>query len=106
MRYENGRTICGNKVIVEWAKGTPRRVFTCCYLTGNAISSEKNQSVVLSSFAMNVEGFKGPEAVTVLRENFFCILSITIFVKLGTVLLKPWLVSVVFSRFVLVINDI
>lgn len=26
LRYENGRTICGSKVIVEWAKGTPRKV--------------------------------------------------------------------------------
>jgi len=24
LRYENGRTVCGANIIVEWAKGTPR----------------------------------------------------------------------------------
>jgi len=24
LRYENGRSICGNSIVVEWAKGTPR----------------------------------------------------------------------------------
>ena len=25
MKYENGRDICGSSIIVEWAKGNPRR---------------------------------------------------------------------------------
>ncbi|ESO04175.1 hypothetical protein HELRODRAFT_191738 [Helobdella robusta] len=25
IRYENGRTVCGSKIIVEWSKGTPRK---------------------------------------------------------------------------------
>lgn len=24
MRYENGRSICGSSILVEWAKGSPR----------------------------------------------------------------------------------
>jgi len=24
LRYEHGRNVCGSKIIVEWAKGTPR----------------------------------------------------------------------------------
>lgn len=24
MRYENGRSICGSSILVEWAKGAPR----------------------------------------------------------------------------------
>jgi len=25
MKYENGRELCGSSIIVEWAKGNPRR---------------------------------------------------------------------------------
>jgi len=29
LRYENGRSICGASIIVEWAKGTPRVPGVC-----------------------------------------------------------------------------
>jgi len=29
LRYENGRTICGSNIIVEWAKGAPRAPGVC-----------------------------------------------------------------------------
>ncbi|KAK2142995.1 hypothetical protein LSH36_888g00068 [Paralvinella palmiformis] len=33
MKYENGRELCGSSIIVEWAKGNPRRPLGCdeCY---------------------------------------------------------------------------
>ena len=51
LRYENGRSICGSSIIVEWAKGPRRGVSN--YADDNARSTFVK--ILLSSYAAAVE---------------------------------------------------